>query len=104
MLCRGSTDGKVKDRSGTQLDGIIEIMCRYSKHEEEACKDSTFYCELEDSKICLKSSHVYHQAQLQFYVGSNLYSWCDICIFTTKGLELHTFFQMRNGRKKRYQS
>ena len=34
----------------------------------------------------LKSTHhYYHQVQLQLYVSSDMFSWCDFCIFTTKG-------------------
>ena len=87
-----SPDGKVKDLSSKQPNGILEIKCPYSKREvepEEACKDPAFYCEMNDSKICLKPTHAYyHQVQLQFYVGSDLYSWCDFCVFTSKGLEM----------------
>ena len=57
-----SPDGKVKDLNSDQQDGILEIKCPYSKRDvepEEACKDPTFYCEIKDSRICLKSSHAY---------------------------------------------
>jgi len=91
-----SPDGRVTDKACTQPHGIIEIKCPYSKREvepEEACKDSTFFCELKNSKICLKSSHAYyHQVQLQLYVGSDLYNWCDFCVFTTKGLSITRIF------------
>ena len=72
-----SPDGRVKDLSCDQPDGILEIKCPYSKRDvepEEACKDPEFYCELkEDSTISLKPRHAYyHQVQLHLYVGSDL--------------------------------
>ena len=45
-----SPDGKVKDSTRWNL----EIKCLYSKRDvesEEACKDPTFYCEMQDSRI-----------------------------------------------------
>ena len=91
-----SPDGKVKDLSSDQPNGILEIKCPYSKRNvkpEEACKDPLFYCEIKDSRVCLKSSHTYyHQVQLQLFVGSDMYSWCDFCIFTTKGLAVTRIF------------
>ena len=95
-----SPDGKVKDRSSTQPDGIIEIKCPYSKRDvepEDACKDSNFYCELKDSNICLN----YHQVQLQLYIGSDLYSWCDFCVFTTKGLSITLMFPDEEWKKEK---
>ena len=71
--------------------GVIEIKCPHSKHEvtrQEACSDCHFCCELENSEIHLKSSHVYyHQVQLQLYVGEDtcIYRWCDFRVCTCKG-------------------
>ena len=91
-----SPDRKVKDLNSDQPDGILEIKCPYSKRDvepEEACKDPAFYCEIQDSRICLKSSHTYyHQVQLQLFVGSDMYGWCDFCIFTCKGLAVTRIF------------
>ena len=77
-------------------DGVIEVKCPYSKREvtpREACSDPKFYCELVNSEIRLKSSHIYyHQVQLQMYVGADLYQWCDFCVFTCKGLSIQRIF------------
>ena len=67
-----SSDGKVKDLDSIQPNGILEVKCPYSKRDvepEEACKDPAFYCDIRDSRICLKPSHTYYyQVQLQLYV------------------------------------
>ena len=87
-----SPDGKMKDLSFKQPDSIIEVKCPYSKREvtpEEACNDPNFFCELVDSQVQLKLTHAYyHQVQLQLYVGTDLYHWCDFCIYTCKGLSM----------------
>ena len=87
-----SPDGRVKDPTSGQCDGIIEVKCPYSKREmtpKEACADPNFCCKLIDSKVCLKTDHLYyHQVQLQLYVGSDLYDWCDFCIYTCRGLSV----------------
>ena len=92
-----SPDGKVKDLSSKQPDGIIEVKCPYSKHEvtpEEACNDPNFSCELVDSEVQLKLTHAYyHHVQLQLYVGADLYHWCDFCIYTCKGLSVQRIHQ-----------
>ena len=86
----------VSDPTSTFPDGLIEIKCPYSKCEmtpEEACADHRFCCELVDSEIRLKSSHVYyHQLQLQVYVSADLYRWCDFCIYTCKGLSVQRIY------------
>lgn len=100
-----SPDGKVKDLNSDQPDGILEIKCPYSKRDvepEEACKDPTFYCEIQDLRICLKSSHTYyHQVQLQLFAGSDMYSWCDFCIFTCKGLAVTRIFPDEEWQQQR---
>jgi len=97
-------DGKVKELSSKQPDRILEIKRPYSKHEvepEKAHKDPAFYCEVKDSKICLKPTHAYyHQVQLQLYVGSDLYSWYDFCVFTSKGLSITQIFPDKEWQKK----
>jgi len=69
---------------------------------EEACKDPAFYCEVKDSMVCLKPTHGhYHQVQLQLYVGSDLYSWCDFCVFTSKGLSITQIFPDKEWQKEK---
>ena len=60
---------------------------------EDACKDTNFYCSLVDGMLHLNRTHpYYHQVQLQLYVGTDLYSWCDFCVFTTKGILVKRIF------------
>jgi len=84
-----SPDGRVTDPSSAQPNGILEIKCPYSKRTltpNQACDDPSFYCKIENGKMLLKSSHhYYHQVQLQLYVSSDMFSWCDFCVYTTKG-------------------
>lgn len=73
-------------------NGIIEVKCPFSKQScsiEEACQDRSFFCEMVDSKMQLKTTHIYyHQVQLQIYVGADLYKWCDFCVYTHKGVAI----------------
>ena len=95
-----SPDGRVKDPTSKHCYGIIEVKCPYSKRDmtpEQACMDPNFCCGLVESKVCLKNNHsYYHQVQLQLYVGSDLYDWCDFCIYTC--LLYNAFHLTLNGR------
>ena len=33
-----------------------------------------------------RSHHYYHQVQLQLFVCSNKYHWCDFCVYTPMGV------------------
>ena len=56
---------------------------------EEACYDSKFCSHFKDRKIILKQTHpYYHEVQLQLYVGLDIYSWCNFCIYTCKGFSV----------------
>ena len=86
-----SPDGRVKDPTSKHCYGIIEVKCPYSKRDmapEQACMDPNFCCGLVESKVCLKNNHSYYQVQLQLYVGSDLYDWCDLCIYTCRGISV----------------
>jgi len=84
-----SPDGRVYDPSSDQPNGILEIKCPYTKRTQtpqQVCDDPSFYCTFENDKMLLKPTHhYYHQVQLQLFVSSDMFSWCDFCIFTTKG-------------------
>ena len=84
-----SPDGRVHDPSSDQPNGLLEIKCPYTKRAQtpqEACEDAGFYCTLENGKLKLKHNHAYyHQVQQQLYVSKDMFSWCDFCIYTTKG-------------------
>ena len=83
-----SPDGRVYDPSSDQPNGLLEVKCPYTKRAQtpqEACKDAKFYCTIENGKLKLKHNHAYyHQVQLQLHV-SNMFSWCDFRVYTTKG-------------------
>ena len=73
-----SPDAIVKDHCCSPSDGLLEIKCPYS----------TFFCMIDDSgSVKLKRSHhYYHQVQLQLFVCSNKYHWCDFCVYTPMGV------------------
>ena len=51
----------------------------------DACLQPDYCCVMMNGKLHLKQSHVYyHQVQLQLYVASDLCSWCDFVVYTTK--------------------
>ena len=80
-----SPDAQVVDPS-CNLVGIAEFKCPYAKRDQspyDACTDANFYGELVDGKFQLKRRHIYfHQVQLQLYVSSDQYSFCDFCVYT----------------------
>ena len=84
-----SPDGRVHDPSSDQPNGLLKIKCPYTKRAQtpqEACEDAKFYCTIENGKLKLKHNHAYyHQVQEQLYVSQDMFSWCDFCIYTTKG-------------------
>ena len=97
-----SPDGIVEHSS---CKGLLELKCPYTKRDllpEEAAKDPTFYCTIsDDGKFKLKRTHkYYHQVQLQLYVTSDLYTWCDFCIYTTKGVLVERIFSDPEWIKK----
>ena len=85
-----SPDAFVSDPTHTLSNGIVEFKCPYTKRNEHplvACDDPNFYCTRVGNSICLNKNHsYYHQVLLQLYVGMDMYSWCDFCIFTLKGV------------------
>ena len=86
-----SPDGVVMDTADKSFAGLLELKCPYTKQDilpKEACQDPNFYCSLsDDGSITLKRAHAYyHQIQLQLYVSSDTYKWCDFCVYTMKGI------------------
>ena len=77
-----SPDGVVIDHCCTPSKGLLEIKCPYSIREitpREACDTvPSFYCTINDGVVKLKREHqYYHQVQLQLFVCSSEYDWCD---------------------------
>ena len=55
----------------------------------EACQFDDFCCTFTENKLRLKHHHqYYHQVQLQLFVGMDMYSWCDFCVYTLKGISV----------------
>ena len=81
-----SPDSFVTDPSVLLQNGIVEFKCPFSKKDlspTEACQFDDFCCTLTENKLCLKHHHqYYHQVQLQLFVGMDMYSWCDFCVYT----------------------
>ena len=68
---RVSPDGLVKDVEAT--NEILEVKCPYSKHylvPAEACSDKNFYCELHNSEIQLKQTHIFSSSSIATLCGS----------------------------------
>ena len=91
-----SPDAWVTDPSVHSKHGIAEFKCPYAKANvtvEEACEDKGFCCFMTDSKLHLKKNHpYYHQVQLQLYVANDLCSWCDFCVYTTRGVAVERIY------------
>ena len=92
-----SPDGVVLDTADKSFAGLLELKCPYTKRDilpKEACQDPNFYCSLSDNdSIILKRAHTYyHQIQLQLYVSSDMYKWCDFCVYTTKGILIERIY------------
>ena len=86
-----SPDGKVTAPFPQCVNGIVEFKCPYAYRDkalQETCKDENFYCGINDNgTIFLKLTHqYYHQIQLQLFVGLDMFAWCDLCIYSTKGI------------------
>ena len=79
-------DAKVVDPISFYPNGIAEFKCPFThrdKSPQECCHDPSFSCKWENGDLHLKRNHQYfHQVQLQLYVGSDLFSWCDFCVYT----------------------
>ena len=86
----GSPDAWVTDPSAPDIKGIAEFKCPYREAEmslNDASLQPDFCCMMMNGKLHLKQSHVYyHQVQLQLYVASDLCSWCDFVVYTTKDI------------------
>ena len=91
-----SPDGWVTDPSVSNVHGILELKCPYSKADvspEKAREDVNFYCSIVNGKLQLKRSHTYyHQVQLQLCVSSDLCNWCDLCVYTTCGVAVERIY------------
>ena len=89
-----SPDATVHDPSSHAPHGLTEFKCPFSKANvdiEIACKDPLFYCTMVNDSLHLKHTHMYyHQVQLQLYTSS--FTWCDFCVYTTKGVAVERIY------------
>lgn len=88
-----SPDGAVYDPANTQYPfGFLKIKCPYTARNilpSEACRDSTFCCNLDaqSGSLMLKKSHDYYcQIQGQMALGER--PWCDFVIYTQRGIHV----------------
>ena len=88
-----SPDGAVYNPSNAQQPfGFVEIKCPYSHRHvslAEACKTSSFCCELDTTTghLRVKESHQYY-AQVQGQMAIEERPWCDFVIYTEKGFDV----------------
>ena len=92
-----SPDGVVNESPNEPPKGLLEIKCPFSKRDVSpkiACEDPSFYCFFSsDGSMRLKRNHqYYHQVQLQLFVCSDMYQWCDFCVYTTKGVMVERLY------------
>ena len=89
-------DAWINDPSVRDTKGIAEFKCPYRETDmslEEACQGSEFCCSIINGKMQLKRGHsYYHQVQLQLHVASDICSWCDFCIYTTKDIAVERIY------------
>ena len=83
-------DAFVNDPTYELSSGIAEFKCLSSVKDAtplEACQKPLFCCTMADEKLHLKCQHsYYHQVQLHFYVGMDIYHWCNFCIYKIEGM------------------
>ena len=85
-----SPDGKVIDHGCSKPFGLVEIKCPYSKFHVsplDACEDESFFAENVNGKPRLKRGHQYY-FQIQGQLGVTGASWCDLVIYTSKGMSI----------------
>ena len=92
-----SPDGIVVDPMYDSSNGILKVKCPYTMRNvtpNECCQDKNFYCYInEDGVFRLQRVHqYYHQVQVQLFVCSDLYHWCDFCLYTMKGVMAERMF------------
>ena len=83
-------DGKVVDPGCTQVFGIVEVKCPLTKFNVtplDACSDSSFCMEADNTSCKLKESHQYF-AQVQGQMGVTGAMWCDFVVYTKKGIHV----------------
>ena len=86
-----SPDASITNPHSEFPNSIAEFKCPHSKKELtpcEACKATKFYYYYDGGIHLKKNHHYYHQVKLQLFVGGDKYSWCDFCVFTSKGMEV----------------
>ena len=92
-----SPDGVVTDPPN--CTGVLKIKCPYSVREMPHAKTPLSIAD--DGAPRLKRTHgYYHQVQLELYVCSDQCSWCDFCVYTTKGIIIDRIYPDQEWVKK----
>ena len=87
-----SPDACVSDPDATEVNGIAELKCPFSKADvpvDVACEASLFYCSMTSSHG-LRLNRSPHQVQLQLYTSGA--SWCDFRVYTTKNVAVERIY------------
>jgi len=86
-----SPDGIVTSSDEDRSKRLVEVKCPYKyRHTTiaEACKCSSFYCDIDDnSNVKLKSNHRYY-SQIQGQMGISGFKQCDFVIYTNNDLQI----------------
>ena len=92
---KGATpDRLVTDPNSFPPEGLLEIKCPWKFRDctiTDACRDSSFCCELQSSTAHLKTTHVYYY-QVQGQLAITGRSWCDFVVYTTKDIHVERIF------------
>ena len=82
------------DSNAFPSEGLLEIKCPW-KHRhctvKDACKNPSFYCELQSDVPCLKIDHFYHY-QVQGQLAITGRSWCDFAVYTTQDFHIQRIY------------
>ena len=86
-----SPDGCVYDPQSDEPYGFLEIKCPHSQRDKnpiEACRITTFCCNIQGNEApTLKVNHPYYaQIQGQMAIGGR--KWCDFVVYTPQGISV----------------
>ena len=91
QFCRGcAPNGKVIYPNYEDLFGLLEVKFLRTKFQvspPDACSDPKFFCERVGNMCKLKRTHAYY-AQVQGQMGCTGAQWCDLVVYTKKGMSI----------------